>query len=142
MDKRFCCNWCFLRLFKIGRNNTYHKKENSFDKDSYQALSILSLILKVFEKVYTTKFSYIQQYLNPLLCRFLQAHGTQHAPFRLIRTWQKELDESGYTGIALMDSWKAYECLHHNLIIAKFEPYSFDNSLFQFKSKELKLDQL
>ena len=39
----------------------------------------------------------------------------------------KELDESGYTGTVLMDSLKAYDSLPHDLIIAKFEAYGFDN---------------
>ena len=39
----------------------------------------------------------------------------------------KGLDESGYTGTVLMDLSKAYDCLPHDLIIAKFEAYGFDN---------------
>ena len=49
----------------------------------------------------------MQQYLNPLICGFRQCHGNKHALFRLLQAWQKELDESGYTGTALMDLWKA-----------------------------------
>ena len=40
---------------------------------------------------------------------------------------KQEIDESGYTGIVLMDLSKAYDCLRHALIIAKFEAYGFDN---------------
>ena len=33
------------------------------------------------------------QYLNPLLCGFQQAHGTEHALFRMLQARQKELDK-------------------------------------------------
>ena len=60
-------------------------------------------------------------------CGFRQGHGTQHALFPLLQVWQKELDESGYTETVLMDLSKAYDCIPHDLIIAKFEAYGFDN---------------
>ena len=65
--------------------------------------------------------------MNPLLCGFRQGHGTRHAVFRLLQARKKELDESGYTGTVLMDLSKAYDCIPHDLIIAKFEAYCFDN---------------
>ena len=77
--------------------------------------------------MYSQVYSYIQQYLNPLLCRLQQGHGTQHAYFRLLQVWQKDLDESGYNGTVLMDLLKAYDCLPHDLIIAKFEAYGRHN---------------
>ena len=50
------------------------EKEDPFDKDNYRPISILPLISKVFEKnynflhIYSQVYSYIQQYLNILLC--------------------------------------------------------------------------
>ena len=87
-------------------------------------ISVLPLTSKVFEKIiYIQVYGYIQQYLNPLLCGFRQGHGTQHALFRLLQVWQKELDETGYNRTVLMDLSKAYDCLPHDLIIAKFGAY-------------------
>ena len=44
-----------------------------------------------------------------------------HGLFRLIQSWQKELDESGFIGTIIMDLSKAYDCLPHKLMIAKVE---------------------
>ena len=69
-------------------------------------------------------------FLNKLLCGFRKAHSTQHALFKLLHSWQKELDNSGFIGTILMDLSKAYDCLPHDLIIAKFEAYGLSkNSL-------------
>ena len=50
--------------------------------------------------------------------------------FKLLQRWQNELDSSGLVGTILMDLSKAYDCLPHDLIIAKFEAYGFSISSF------------
>ena len=76
-------------------------------------------------------------FLNKLLCGFRKAHSTQHALCKLVHSWQKELDNSGFIGTILMDLSKGYDCLPHGLIIAKFEAYGRSKS-----SLKLLLDYL
>ena len=77
--------------------------------------------------MYDQLYEYIVQFLNQLLCGFCKAHSTQHALFRLLRKWQKELDSGGFIGTILMDLSKAYDCLPHDLLIAKLEAYGLGN---------------
>ena len=61
---------------------------------------------------------------------FRKAHSTQHALFKLLHSRQKELDSSSFIGTILMNLSKAYDCLPHDLIIAKFEGFGLiKNSL-------------
>ena len=60
--------------------------------------------------------------------RFRKAHSTQHALVKLLQRWLKELDNSGLVGTIRMDLSKAYDCLPHDLIIAKFEAYGLSRS--------------
>ena len=60
-------------------------------------------------------------FLNKLLYGFRKARSIQHALFKLLQRWQKELDNSGLVGTVLMDLSKAYYFLPQDLIIAKFE---------------------
>ena len=72
----------------------------------------------MFERViYNQLGKYMDTYLNKLLCVFRKAHSTQHA-----------LDNSGLLGTIPMDLSKAYDCLPHDLIIAKFEAYGLSKS--------------
>ena len=66
--------------------------------------------------------------MNELLCGFREVHSAQHALFKLLRAWQKELDNSGFVGTILMDLSKAYDCLPHDLFIAKLGAYGLDRS--------------
>ena len=98
------------------------------DKANYRPVSILPLVSKVFEKImYDQLYKYIVRFLNQLLCGFRKAHSTQHALFRLLQKWQKELDSEGFIGTILMDLSKAYEYLPHDLLIAKLEAYGLGN---------------
>ena len=98
------------------------------DKVNYWLVSILPLVSKVFEKIiYDQLYEYIEHFLNQLLCGFRKAHSTQHALFRLLQKWQKELDSGGFIGTILMDLSKAYDCLPHDLLIAKLEAYGLGN---------------
>ena len=67
-----------------------------------------------------------------LLCGFRKAHSTQHALFRLLQKWQKELDLFGIVGTILINLSKAYDCLPHDLIIAKLEAYGLDTNSLRF----------
>ena len=49
----------------------------------------------------------MEKFLNQLLCSLRKAPSTEHAEFRLIQSWQKEIDESGFVGTILMDLFKA-----------------------------------
>ena len=116
----------FLKLSNIV---PVHKKKDSSEKFNYRPVSILPLPLKVFEKImYDQLYRYMNNFLNVLLCGFCKAHSTQHALFKLLQTFQKELDNLGFIGTMLMDLPKAYDCLPHDLLIAKLGAYRLDRS--------------
>ena len=92
-------------------------------------MSILPLLSKVYEKLIYNQWSdYFENFLNNILCAFRKAHSTQHALFKLFQSWQQVLDNGGFIGTILMDLSKAYDCIPHNLLIAKLECYGVDNA--------------
>ena len=72
--------------------------------------------------------------MNQLLCGFRKAYSTQPALFRLIQSWQKELDESEFVRTILMDLSKAYDCLPPDLMVAKLEAYGISKESLQLIS--------
>ena len=92
-------------------------------------MSVLPSLSEVFERLLYHQLSeYLEKYLNTLLCGFRKTHSTQHALFKLLQAWQEELDKSGFVGTILMDLSKAYDCLPHELLVAKFEAYGIDKN--------------
>ena len=53
--------------------------------------------------------------------------GRQYPLFRLLQKRSKELDSGGFIGTILMNLSKAYDCLHHDLLMIKLEAYGLDN---------------
>ena len=103
------------------------KKDDPPDKENYCPVSILPLLSKVFEKlIYRQLSNYTKSFLSSILCGFRKAHNTQHALFKLLHSWQKELDQKGFVGTISMDLSKACDCIPHDLLIAKLECYGID----------------
>ena len=106
-----------------------HKKGDPTDKTNFRPVIVLPLLSKVFERViYNQLGKYMGTFLNKLLCGFRKAHSTQHTLVKLLQRRQKELDNSGLVRTILMDLSKAYDCLPHDLTIAKFEAYGLSKS--------------
>ena len=119
----------FPESLKLSNIEPVYKIKDPTDKFNFRQINILPLISKVFEKVIFDQLcNYMSKFLNSLLCGFRKAHSIQHALFRLRQAWQKELDQCGFAGTILMDLSKAYDCLPHDLLIAKLEAYGLDTA--------------
>ena len=70
-------------------------------------------------------------FLNSLLRGFRENYSTQHALLRFIEDCRKALDSGNTAGAVLMDLSKAFDCLNHDLLIAKLEAYGFSRGALQ-----------
>ena len=71
------------------------------------------------------------------MCGFRIGHSTQHALFKLLQAWQEELDKGGLVGTILIDLSKAYDCLSHELLVAKLEAYGVGKAALNLISNYL-----
>jgi len=107
------------------------KKNDPLEKSNYRPVSVLPLLSKVYERLLYNQLSdHADTFLNNVLCGSRKAHSSQHALFKLLTSWQSVLDNGGFVGTVLMDLSKAYDCISHELLIAKLECYGLSrNSL-------------
>ena len=106
----------------------YKEKEHTLKKN-YRPISILPVLSKLYENIMNEQISaYMDGYLSPYLCGYRKGYGTQHCLLVMIEMWRKALDERKVAGAILTDLSKAFDCLSHDLLIAKLEAYGFDIS--------------
>ena len=87
-------------------------------------MSILPLLSKVYERViYEQTSYYFEHFFNEILCGF--RNTTQLALCKLLTSWQHWLDRDRFVGSILMDLSNAYDCLPHDLLLAKLQAYVF-----------------
>ena len=55
-----------------------------------------------------------------------ESFNAQHCLMTLIKTWKKSVDSDGAFGALMTDLSKAFDCLSHDLLIAKLDAYGFD----------------
>ena len=72
-------------------------------------------------------FTYMEKHLSPYLFGYRKGYSAQHCLLAMIEMWKKALDEKKVAGAILTDLSKAFDCLSHDLLIAKLEAYGFDN---------------
>ena len=114
------------------------KKETSMKKN-YRPVSLLPILSKLYEgKIYDSICSYIEKFLSPYLFGYRKGHSTQQCLLVMIETWRKALDDKKVAGAILTDLSKAFDCLSHDLLIAKLEAYGFDKSALIFVYDYLK----
>ena len=67
-------------------------------------------------------------YSSKNLCGYREVFRSQHALISMLEKWRKSLDNKGFAGAILMDLSKAFDCMDHDLLIAKLDAYGFDKS--------------
>ena len=106
-----------------------YKKKSKNSKDNYRPVSILSNISNIYERCI---YDQIQLFFDSLLskhqCGFRRGYNAQHCLITLIEKWKKSVDNGGAFGALLTDLSKGFDCLPHELLIAKLDVYGFDKS--------------
>ena len=108
-----------------------YKKKDRHDKSNYRPVRFLPLLSKPFERIlYEQIDNHTKDALSKYQGGFRKKFSSQHSLLAMFEKWKKVLDNGESCGALFVDLSKAFECMGHDLLLAKLSPYGFDyNSL-------------
>ena len=98
-----------------------HKKCNKSLKENYRPVSILPILSKVFERsMFKQMSSFFDDIFSKYQYGFRKGFSTQQCLLALLEKWKRSIDRGKVFGALLTDLSKAFDCLNHDLLIAKY----------------------
>ena len=82
--------------------------------------------------MYDQIYKYFDQIFSKFQCSFRKGFSTQNFLLYMIKNWNESLDQGDHYDALLIDLFKVFDCIMHDLLIAKLQAYGFDNDSLNF----------
>ena len=100
-----CIDRCiFPENLKYAEISSIYKKKDRLDQQNYRPISILVILSKVFERIYSLQIeTYFSSIFNPLMSAYRKGYGCNDLLLKFTEDFRNALDENMYIGALLMN---------------------------------------
>ena len=96
-------------------------------------MNILTTFSKIYERVIKNQLLYgMENVFLPNISAYRKSYNSQHILLRLIEEWREYLDKDFVVGAVMTDLSKAFDCIPHDLLIAKLEAYGLGEKTLSY----------
>ena len=74
----------------------------------------------------------MEKYFSPLISAYRTSYSSQNVIIRLLEEWRTKLDNNFVVGAVLTDLSKAFDCILHDLLIAKLAAYGLSEEALMY----------
>ena len=111
----------------------HFKDDDRTSEKNYRPVSNLLILSKIYERNMSDQMKqYMEDFISPYIFGYRKSYGPQPCLLSMIELWRKGLDEGKVAGAILTDLSKAFDCISHELLIAKLDSYGFDKQALMF----------
>ena len=120
----------FVDDFKQAEVRPFYEKDERTDKSNYRPIGILSNVSKIYERsLYNQLYDYFDKNIfSKYQCGFRKGFSTQHALLVMLEKMKIARDKKGFCTAVLTDLSKAFDCICHDLLIAKLNAYGLERN--------------
>ena len=80
----------------------------------------------------------MEHHFSPFISTYRKSFSTKHVLITFLKDWRNKLDNNNVAGAALTDLSKAFDCIPHDLLAAKFDEYGFNRDTVAYIYSYLK----
>ena len=132
-------NNAFSDSAKLASVRPIYKKDDRNEIKNYRPVSILNCFSKIYEKFLNEQLlPFVNRSISELMSAYRSGYSTNHVLIRLIENWRHALDNNLFIGAVLMDLLNTFDCIPHDLLIAKLHAYGLDFDTVTFLHNYLK----
>lgn len=119
--------------------NPLYKKDDRDEIKNYRPVSLLNGFSKIYERFLHNSLSkFTEKIFSEFISAYRKNYSSNHVLLKLIDDWKASLDNNKIVGTVLMDLSKAFDCIPHDLLIAKLHAYGLSIKSLTFIYSYLK----